>query len=1318
MSNHEQNESASTQSLHAVLAEYIRRREAGEAVEMESLCAAYPELADGLRSYAEGEGLLEALSAPSRIDSGDPESAETIRPGASQRTDFAPQTEFGRYHLIRQLGSGAMGVVFLAEDTHLGRQVALKIPTGTGTEGPGFLKRFTREAQAAARLEHPNLSRIYDAGDVNGTPFISMEYINGPPLSQCVGVPEYQDQRRIAEIISAIASGLHCAHERGILHRDVKAGNVLMKNGTTPCVTDFGLARIDDRHDSKITHEGSILGTPAYMSPEQIRSELDQIGPHSDVYALGVILYELLAGHTPFQGSVLVILNQALNDQPQPLSKIRPDVDPQLADFCLRMLEKKPQYRPRSMQEVIDFLQQWLESTSPDSQAEKAKTEQERTKYEAMKSKALELIQRGQHAQAVASLEKMLNLTGPVAGEYADWARRTLPEVKKLPKQLQQRVPVLLATARQFIARHDYSQAAQLLQSIPPDFRGLEIQRTLDEALELQEESDLLLRSLQECVRTRQLQGIEENLERLLALKPGNKFAKDLWESLQTYRRLPYKQRHYQFNNKGHLQPLATESIWDSWLLWGTLCFLVVFGLAYSGITIYLKDGNRTLAVEVNEDWLRKQGGQLTLSVDGQEHTLSAADLVVKVTFGAHGFSVKSGDTVVHSPQTFSIEKGDTRVLHIDGSGIHLVPTGTSPSPSPNPVPVPEPEGSDSQLSGISLAVGSAFIGTYIQQAPVATHDIVVTLMQQQGRVWHGEFQSLQATDANSGGVTKTGFKFACEFEIDSLNTARLRMTAITGNGSGLAIRDTSPHWVEELTWDGKVLSNANMKLEPKPAVAVSKISRTTPLNNDPVDPFTGKQLQETWSKNFLGTTFLWIPPGRFRMGSVQETPDESDEWPVDVEIGYGFWVQQHELTQGEWRQLVGYTPWGPFNDKQINDRHAATHITWDEAVDYCQQLTDRDRRSGNIPTDWEYRLPTEAEWEYFCRAGTRSVYSFGTDVSELNMYAWWKENTQDLGEGYAHEVGKLLPNAWGLHDIHGNVFEYCYDSYSAQLPGGLNPVVADPPIAGKIGRGGGWAYVGADALECSERADFARNVRRNRVGVRLVLAPVSEISSAGYGRENMQPAATAGPQQVIAANSWYVVPEESTDDWRFTEGTLTGDASRGMSVAYLKEPCSDFELTMEVHCADPSNGGVFLRVPEPHATFQNVLEVHLGGGRDSFLPGTDHPSSGGLYLSDELQPPHEPGGDRDWVHSHDFGAETNAFRTGEWNRVKIRLVDQLLSVEINGQLAFWRLLDDLVIAFPHFANTVARRKGHIGLQAFVGTVQYRDIRIQPLQVD
>lgn len=670
------------QSLHAVLAEYIRRQDAGEAVDIESFCAAYPELADGLRSYAEGEGMLEALSDPAGVAPDNLRSAETLRPGAAQRTDFASQAEFGRYRLIRQLGNGAMGAVYLAEDTQLGRRVALKIPTCNGTEGPEFLKRFKREAQAAAQLEHQNLCRIYDFGDVNGTPFISMEYIDGPPLAACVGVAAYRDQRRIAEIIVGIATGLQCAHERGILHRDVKSSNVLMKNGESPCVSDFGLALIDGHQESKLTHEGSILGTPAYMAPEQIQSDRGRIGPHSDVYALGVVLYEMLAGHTPFQGGPLVMLNQALNDRPQPLQKVRADVDPKLADYCLRMLEKDPERRPKSMQEVIDYLDRWLQQTSPDSLTQQAKSEQERSRYEAMKSKVLGLVQRGQHPQAIAALEKMQKLTGTVGEEYAEWARTKIPDVKKLPQQLRKAVPDLVNTSRKCIRKYDYAQAALLLQDIPPDFRTPEAQQTLDKALELQEESDLLLLALKDCVRTRDLNGIEENLKRFLALKPGNRFAKELWESLQTYSKLPYNQRNYKFDKKGNLQPRVSGSFWDNWLLVGTLCFAFVFGVAYSGIMIYLKDGSRTLAVEVNDDWLREQGGSISLDVDGKEHLITAGDTQVKVTFGEHGFSVRQGSTVVHNPQTFSIEKGDTRILHIDANGMHLSAAGNPPPPS------------------------------------------------------------------------------------------------------------------------------------------------------------------------------------------------------------------------------------------------------------------------------------------------------------------------------------------------------------------------------------------------------------------------------------------------------------------------------------------------------------------------------------------------------------------------------------------------------------------------------------------------------------
>ena len=249
MADHVNKHTEVDQRLNRVLSEYIRRRDSGEQVDVELLCMAYPDLADALRSYADGEGLLQAMirqQAPADVDSNSSQAAETIRPRAAHQTDLLSGGAFGRYRIIQLLGEGAMGAIYLAEDTNLGRQVALKIPKFTGLEGDDFRQRFTREARAAAKLDHPNICRVYDAGEINDTPFITMEYIDGPPLSQFIGVGEFTDQRRVAEIISAVASGLAHAHEQGILHRDLKPGNVLMKGGTIPCVTDFGLARTVD----------------------------------------------------------------------------------------------------------------------------------------------------------------------------------------------------------------------------------------------------------------------------------------------------------------------------------------------------------------------------------------------------------------------------------------------------------------------------------------------------------------------------------------------------------------------------------------------------------------------------------------------------------------------------------------------------------------------------------------------------------------------------------------------------------------------------------------------------------------------------------------------------------------------------------------------------------------------------------------------------------------------------------------------------------------------------------------------------------------
>ncbi len=680
MNNSAGKPSIDSAKLNRVLAEYIRRREQGEEIDVELFCEAHPELADALRSYAAGEGLIEAVvgnaaaeSDPSLVDSNIAQNAETVRPGTAERTDLPNQGRFGKYQIIRTLGEGAMGSIFLARDTNLDREVALKIPKFNGKEGHEFRQRFSREARAAARLDHPNICRVYDADEIDGIPYISMAYLEGEPLSRFIGTDACQDQRRVAAVVHGIALGLAHAHKNGVLHRDLKPGNVMMLAGSHPCITDFGLARqIDAGEESRLTHEGTILGTPAYMSPEQIEGNSAGIGPATDIYALGVILYELLASRLPFTGSVMAILGKALRDRPKPISKLRPDVDAQLEDLCLQMLEKSPGKRPASMQEVADRLQAWLDQTSPESKAAKEEARRNIETLEQMKKKITELVKRGQFAAAVSGLEKMIRTNISEGAEYVAWAREKLPEVKRAPKKLRAGLPALLEAAKQCMKRHDYAQAAQLLQEIPSDFRSEEAQTLLDEAIELQDEADLLLTDLQDCVRRKEFRGIEENLKRFLELKPGNRFAQRLRESLQTYSKVPWNKRTYQFDEKGRLQPM-TSSLADNWLLWGVGTFLLVLGVMFWGVMIYLKSGDRTLPIEIDSDWLKDQGGAITLEVNGDEHRITGPGIDITVSLGEQAFSVKNGDTIVHNPQTFTIEKEGRQILRIDGSGMSLV---------------------------------------------------------------------------------------------------------------------------------------------------------------------------------------------------------------------------------------------------------------------------------------------------------------------------------------------------------------------------------------------------------------------------------------------------------------------------------------------------------------------------------------------------------------------------------------------------------------------------------------------------------------------
>ena len=273
--------------------------------------------------------------------------------------------EFGRYRILRLLGRGGMGAVYLAEDSQLGRQAALKVPFFDVAGSPERAERFVREARSAAVLHHPNICTVFDAGQIDGRPFITMAYIDGTPLEEEIDPEAPMPPDRAAEAVRKIALALEHAHHKGIVHRDLKPANVMMAAGGEPVVMDFGLAkRVADvePNEAKLTRDGGLLGTPSYMAPEQVRGDSAAIGPTTDVYALGVILFEMLTGRTPYTGGMAVVIGQILAAPVPPVQEFRPDVDSRLDAVCRKAMAKAPADRFASMAELADALGHYLKA--------------------------------------------------------------------------------------------------------------------------------------------------------------------------------------------------------------------------------------------------------------------------------------------------------------------------------------------------------------------------------------------------------------------------------------------------------------------------------------------------------------------------------------------------------------------------------------------------------------------------------------------------------------------------------------------------------------------------------------------------------------------------------------------------------------------------------------------------------------------------------------------------------------------------------------------------------------------------------------------
>lgn len=287
--------------------------------------------------------------------------AETAvpEPSAAASSSSTGEVRLGRFRLVERIGEGGCGAVYKAIDEQSGEWVAIKRPRRGAFQSDVERERFLREARTASRLRHPNICPVYEVGQDQERMFIVLKYIPGKTL-------HYRSQRRVAperaaELAAKIARAVQHAHERGIVHRDIKPGNVMIDaESGEPVLMDFGLAKELIGGGIKLTHTGDIAGTPAYMSPEQARGEIREIGPASDVYSLGAVLYELLTGRPPFEGRAAVVLVKVPTEEPPAIRKLVPGVHPDLETICRKAMSKTPADRYATAADLATDLEQYI----------------------------------------------------------------------------------------------------------------------------------------------------------------------------------------------------------------------------------------------------------------------------------------------------------------------------------------------------------------------------------------------------------------------------------------------------------------------------------------------------------------------------------------------------------------------------------------------------------------------------------------------------------------------------------------------------------------------------------------------------------------------------------------------------------------------------------------------------------------------------------------------------------------------------------------------------------------------------------------------
>ncbi len=1015
----------------------------------------------------------------------------------------------GEYVILDEIGAGGMGKVLKARHRRMERIVALKVLSSKLVGSPEALKRFHREVKAAARLEHPNIVTAYDAGESNGTHYLVMQYVRGTDLSQILKQNGPLTVEQAVDCTIQAARGLEYAHQQGVIHRDIKPGNLLLDDQGAVKILDMGLARIERQlggdtagpadASEKLTSTGMAMGTCDYMAPEQAEDTHAADG-RADIYSLGCTLYRLLTGKPPYPSDtpVKVILGHIRDPIPS-LRTIRLDVPEELDAVFQKMVAKRPEDRYQSMTTAIEALQA---SVAPVSDTGRVRAGHDPS--DAALTSFLANLGKSATRAAVPPVTEEIVRTR-VEQETGIVARITTAMRGRLAKHTAAGgvgILVVVAAAVLFFNRDTNPTVQEFSESGKTDAavvrpatsfavmpariakagdRRVPQSADGDTAASIAEASstgglDDLLNGWSEPVNLGPQVNSEDtdsaptlsgdSLTLIFASKRvGGLGDGDLW--LCT-RQLP----EHSFSKPAHMGAEINSIACDS-----------TPALSADGLTLIFYSG-RPGGLGKNDLWMCTR--KSLHDPFGRADNLGAA---VNST-ADDGFPAISSDGLT---LIFASNRAG-------GLGAFDLWMSTRVS--------------DTESFGPAVNLGPVVNSGGWEGFPALSADNrhLIFSTDRSGGIGGGDLWiSARSSDDAPFGIPRNMGATVNSAEHDG-------GPCLSRDGTFLLFHSQRPGGLGDIDlWMStrKSLTQPTSELEkpgqPPPAVA-------------PFDAAQAKKHQQAWADylgvpvevtNSIGMKLVLIPPGEFDMGSTEEEVECDWESAMrrgdravirflqehlpsqtprhHVQISRAFYLCFTEVTQEQYERVMGTNP-----SKFVGDpKRPVESVSWDDAAEFCVRLSDKD---GKV-----YRLPTEAEWEYACRAGSVTKWSFGDSESGLNQYAWYT----DCSGGTTHPVAGRKPNAWGLYDMHGSLWEWCADwcgeAYYSSSPAvdPLGPFVGESRVL----RAGAWSSVAAFTGSAIRswglpQQSFANSGTGSTIGFRVARAPWRmHILAAGFCR-------------------------------------------------------------------------------------------------------------------------------------------------------------------------------------------------------------------------